>query len=223
MFTRYLIRRVLATTSRSLSSYPPHLVVGMPALSPTMTSGTIGTWHKKVGDLIKAGETFADIETDKASMAFEAQDDAYIAKILVDAGKEVGVGLPILVTVDDAASVDAFKDFTLAAAPAAAAIPAVAPTAVPTPSKPVAEAVTPVAAPVSKAPAPVAATVIASTSQPAAPVTSATVTDSSNLSAVGQVSLLWGSGVKKSVLVNKLSKEQKAYIAKYGASAHKPI
>lgn len=43
----------------------------MPALSPTMTQGTIGKWLKKVGDKINTGEAICEIETDKASMAFE--------------------------------------------------------------------------------------------------------------------------------------------------------
>eukprot|EP00595_Chromulina_sp_UTEXLB2642_P001863 CAMPEP_0196766082 /NCGR_PEP_ID=MMETSP1095-20130614/18118_1 /TAXON_ID=96789 ORGANISM="Chromulina nebulosa, Strain UTEXLB2642" /NCGR_SAMPLE_ID=MMETSP1095 /ASSEMBLY_ACC=CAM_ASM_000446 /LENGTH=84 /DNA_ID=CAMNT_0042126151 /DNA_START=65 /DNA_END=315 /DNA_ORIENTATION=- len=78
-----------------------------------MSSGTIGSWHKKVGDSVKAGETFADVETDKASMSFEAQDDAFIAKLLVEAGVEVKVGDPILITVEDSESVASFADYKL--------------------------------------------------------------------------------------------------------------
>ena len=58
---------------RYFSSLPPHLVVAMPALSPTMTVGTIGKWICKPGDKISPGDSLAEIETDKASMAFEAQ------------------------------------------------------------------------------------------------------------------------------------------------------
>ena len=64
-------------------------VVAMPALSPTMSSGTIGKWLMKEGDKVSAGDAMADIETDKASMAFEAQDEFYIAKIVVPEGTEV--------------------------------------------------------------------------------------------------------------------------------------
>ena len=64
-------------------------VVAMPALSPTMTSGTIGKWLVNVGDRIAPGDAMAEIETDKASMAFEAQDEFYIAKLVIEAGKEV--------------------------------------------------------------------------------------------------------------------------------------
>ena len=64
-------------------------VVAMPALSPTMASGTIGKWLVNVGDRIAPGDAMAEIETDKASMAFEAQDEFYIAKLIIEPGKEV--------------------------------------------------------------------------------------------------------------------------------------
>lgn len=65
----------------------------MPALSPTMTQGNIGTWQKKVGDAIAPGDVLVEIETDKAQMDFECQDDGYIAKILVESGtKDVSIG-----------------------------------------------------------------------------------------------------------------------------------
>jgi pyruvate dehydrogenase E2 component (dihydrolipoamide acetyltransferase) len=59
----------------------------MPALSPTMTSGNIGTWQKNPGD------TLAEIETDKAQMDFEFQEDGVLAKLLKNSGeKDVAVG-----------------------------------------------------------------------------------------------------------------------------------
>jgi acetyl/propionyl-CoA carboxylase alpha subunit len=70
-------------------SLPSHQVVGMPSLSPTMTTGTIGKWNVKAGDKISPGDSLAEVETDKASMAFEAQDDFVIAKLLVAEGAEV--------------------------------------------------------------------------------------------------------------------------------------
>ena len=66
---------------------PYHLVVGLPALSPTMESGALAEWYVKEGDSFSAGDGLAKIETDKASMDFEAQDDGYVAKILVEAGQ----------------------------------------------------------------------------------------------------------------------------------------
>ena len=58
----------------------------MPSLSPTMEVGNIGTWEKKVGDFISVGDVLTDIETDKATMDFEMQDEGYLAKIFVPAG-----------------------------------------------------------------------------------------------------------------------------------------
>ncbi|KAG1219341.1 hypothetical protein G6F68_021435 [Rhizopus microsporus] len=65
----------------------------MPALSPTMTAGAIGTWQKKVGDEIQPGDVLVEIETDKAQMDFECQEEGFLAKVLVDTGaKDVNVG-----------------------------------------------------------------------------------------------------------------------------------
>ena len=65
----------------------------MPALSPTMTSGNIGAWQKKVGDSIAPGDVLVEIETDKAQMDFEFQEEGTIAAILRDAGeKDIAVG-----------------------------------------------------------------------------------------------------------------------------------
>lgn len=74
-------------------AFPPHTVVSMPALSPTMTAGNIGTWQKKVGDKVAPGDVLVEIETDKAQMDFEFQEDGVLAKILKEAGeKDVAVG-----------------------------------------------------------------------------------------------------------------------------------
>ena len=64
----------------------------MPALSPTMTEGVINKWLVKVGDIVKAGDIIAEIETDKATMEVEAQKEGYLSKIKVDEGSEVPVG-----------------------------------------------------------------------------------------------------------------------------------
>jgi len=130
---------------RWMSSYPPHEVVGMPSLSPTMEAGTIAEWTLGEGDSFSAGDVLCEIETDKATMSFEAQDDGAIAKILADPGKEIDCGVPIVITVEEEEDAAAFKDYVLeAAAPAEPAAPT--PTAVePTPAP---------AAPVEAAPAP---------------------------------------------------------------------
>jgi pyruvate dehydrogenase E2 component (dihydrolipoamide acetyltransferase) len=70
----------------------------MPALSPTMTEGTLARWLKKEGDTIRAGDVIAEIETDKATMEVEAVDEGVLGKILVADGTEgVKVNDPIAV------------------------------------------------------------------------------------------------------------------------------
>jgi pyruvate dehydrogenase E2 component (dihydrolipoamide acetyltransferase) len=54
---------------------PDHTVVGLPTLSPTMTAGTISSWTVKEGDEVSAGDVFCEIETDKATVDFECQND----------------------------------------------------------------------------------------------------------------------------------------------------
>src|SRR3712207_9065555 len=70
----------------------------MPALSPTMEEGTLAKWLVKEGDTVSSGDILAEIETDKATMEFEAVDEGTIAKILVAEGSDgVKVGTPIAV------------------------------------------------------------------------------------------------------------------------------
>jgi pyruvate dehydrogenase E1 component beta subunit len=74
----------------------------MPALSPTMEEGTLAKWLVKEGDEVKSGDILAEIETDKATMEFEAVDEGKIAKILVPEGSEgVKVGQPIAILAGD--------------------------------------------------------------------------------------------------------------------------
>jgi len=74
----------------------------MPALSPTMEEGTLAKWLVKEGDEVKSGDILAEIETDKATMEFEAVDEGKLAKILVPEGTEgVKVGAPIAILADE--------------------------------------------------------------------------------------------------------------------------
>ncbi len=74
----------------------------MPALSPTMTEGKLSRWLKQEGDAVSSGEILAEIETDKATMEFEAADDGRLGKILVPAGTEgVAVNSPIAVLLEE--------------------------------------------------------------------------------------------------------------------------
>lgn len=85
-------RVALPSLTRWYASYPPHTVIKMPALSPTMTAGNIGAWQKKPGDKIEPGEVLVEIETDKAQMDFEFQEEGVLAKILKESGeKDVAV------------------------------------------------------------------------------------------------------------------------------------
>ena len=90
----------------------------MPALSPTMEEGTLAKWLVKEGDAVKSGDILAEIETDKATMEFEAVDEGTIAKILVPEGTDgVKVGQPIALLAGDDETV---SDTAAAATPAAA-------------------------------------------------------------------------------------------------------
>ena len=100
----------------------------MPALSPTMEEGTLAKWLVKEGDEVKSGDILAEIETDKATMEFEAVDEGTIAKILVAEGTDgVKVGAPIAILAAEGEDVSAAApkaDTAPAEAPKAAAAPA---------------------------------------------------------------------------------------------------
>ncbi len=94
----------------------------MPALSPTMTEGTLARWLKKEGETIKAGDVIAEIETDKATMEVEAVDEGVLGRILVADGTEgVKVNAPIAVLVAKGEAVPAGAPAPAAAAAAMAA------------------------------------------------------------------------------------------------------
>ncbi|MCU0900483.1 MAG: pyruvate dehydrogenase complex E1 component subunit beta [Cypionkella sp.] len=101
----------------------------MPALSPTMEEGTLAKWLVKEGDAVKAGQILAEIETDKATMEFEAVDEGIIGKLLIAEGTAgVKVNTPIAVLVEDGETV---SDAPAPKAVAAAAVAAEAPASVP--------------------------------------------------------------------------------------------
>ena len=92
----------------------------MPALSPTMETGTLSKWTVAVGDAVRSGDVIAEIETDKATMEVEALDDGTIGKILIAAGTEgVKVNSPIAVLLEEGESADAVASAAPAAAPVA--------------------------------------------------------------------------------------------------------
>ncbi len=94
----------------------------MPALSPTMEEGTLAKWLVKEGDVVKSGQIIAEIETDKATMEFEAVDEGTVGKLLVAEGTAgVKVNTPIAVLVEEGESVADAAPAPAAAAPAPAA------------------------------------------------------------------------------------------------------
>ncbi|XP_061072811.1 dihydrolipoyllysine-residue acetyltransferase component of pyruvate dehydrogenase complex, mitochondrial-like [Conger conger] len=122
------------------SSYPPHIKITLPALSPTMTVGTVQRWEKKPGEKLCEGDLLAEIETDKATIGFEVQEEGYLAKVLVSEGtRDVPLGTPLCIIVENEADIQAFADYvetgvaeisappTAPAAAAALPLPTVAP------------------------------------------------------------------------------------------------
>jgi len=106
----------------------------MPALSPTMTEGTLSRWLKKEGEAVRSGDVIAEIETDKATMEVEAVDEGVLGKILVADGTEgVKVNAPIGVLVQPGETVSAAAPAQAAPAPAPAAKPAAPQTPAPQP------------------------------------------------------------------------------------------
>ena len=106
----------------------------MPALSPTMEKGNLARWLKKEGDKIKSGDIIAEIETDKATMEYEAVDEGTLAKIVVPAGtQDVAVNAVIAVLAAEGEDVKAAAAGVAKSVPAK---PASAPTTSPQPSPP---------------------------------------------------------------------------------------
>uniref|UniRef100_M8C400 Dihydrolipoamide acetyltransferase component of pyruvate dehydrogenase complex n=1 Tax=Aegilops tauschii TaxID=37682 RepID=M8C400_AEGTA len=100
-------RVIVYSSGISTAGLPPHMVIGMPALSPTMNQGNITKWRKQEGDKIEVGDVICEIETDKATLEFETLEEGYLAKILVPEGsKDVQVGQPIYVTVEESDDIE---------------------------------------------------------------------------------------------------------------------
>ena len=150
-FTQTVVRstQLLSATSlqslRYFADLPDHIEISMPALSPTMSNGSIAQWLVKEGDAVKPGDVLASIQTDKSTLDFVTQDEGFIAKILKPAGDDlIDVGVPIAVMVDNKDDVTAYQKEAGSEAPAATP----ATPAAPAEPAPVAAAVVPpVAAP----------------------------------------------------------------------------
>ncbi|EDQ89136.1 uncharacterized protein MONBRDRAFT_37222 [Monosiga brevicollis MX1] len=104
---------ILAQSRLYASDLPSHIVVNFPALSPTMTTGTLMEWQVAVGDEVAAGDALGQVETDKAAMAFESTEDGFVAKLLVEDGtSDIAIGQPVMVLVEDKDDIPAFENFT---------------------------------------------------------------------------------------------------------------
>src|SRR5580698_214803 len=83
----------------------------MPALSPTMTEGSVARWLKKEGDEVHSGDVIAEIETDKATMEYEAVDEGRLGKIIVPEGTQgVQVNQPIAILLEEGEDASAIGD-----------------------------------------------------------------------------------------------------------------
>src|SRR6266852_601049 len=103
--------------------------IRMPALSPTMTEGNLARWLKKEGDEVHSGDVIAEIETDKATMEYEAADEGRLGKIIVPEGAQgIKVNQPIALLLEEGEDPAALEKFAAGAnAPLAAAQPQEAP------------------------------------------------------------------------------------------------
>ncbi|WP_340264988.1 pyruvate dehydrogenase complex dihydrolipoamide acetyltransferase [Sphingobium mellinum] len=107
--------------------------IQMPALSPTMEEGKLAKWLVKEGDSVTSGDLLAEIETDKATMEFEAVDEGKIAKILIPEGSEgVKVGTVIAIIAEEGEDVDVAAEGNADSAPKAASAPKADPAPAPT-------------------------------------------------------------------------------------------
>ena len=143
-----------ASTSSSSVSLPDHISLEMPNLSPTMekvsevffvhsfsylAQGNLKKWNKKVGDAIAPGDVLASIETDKAVVDFEMQEEGFVAALLYPEGTmDIELGKVVAIIVEDEADIAAFKDYKpgSGAAPTKLAAAAAAPESAPASTSP---------------------------------------------------------------------------------------
>ncbi len=111
------------------------ITITMPALSPTMTEGTLANWQAKEGDTISSGDVLAEIETDKATMEVEAVDEGILAKILVAGGTEnVAINTPIAIMLEEGEDASALDGYLVGSAMPAASAPVETPATVAAPA-----------------------------------------------------------------------------------------
>jgi pyruvate dehydrogenase E2 component (dihydrolipoamide acetyltransferase) len=193
-----------------MCSLPEYEKVPLPALSPTMESGTIVQWNVKEGEAFGAGVVLCEVETDKAAVDFESTEDGILAKILVPEGVETTVGATIAITVENEEDVAAFANYeddeATSAPPAASPEPATSPAAAASPGMPPPPPATPpVASPVAP---------------PAAAAAPAAATSAGN---VGGFDGRWRAQVSASALGAKMKADQEAYAEEFGFDGSDPL
>src|SRR5580693_9391350 len=112
-------------------------IIGLPKLSPTMEEGVLVKWSKKEGDKVSPGDLVAEVETDKANMDFNIEDDGVLLKLLAKEGETVKLGAPVLIigkAGEDVSALVAQAANGGASAPKPEAKPAPKPEATPAPA-----------------------------------------------------------------------------------------
>merc|ERR1712137_804140 len=104
--------RILYLSCRSYADYPAHVVMQMPALSPTMEKGNLARWTKKVGERVESGDVIANIETDKSEMSWDVSEEGYLAKVLVeDQTEDIPVGQVVAIICEEEEDISAFESW----------------------------------------------------------------------------------------------------------------
>jgi len=127
-------------------------IIGLPKLSPTMEEGVLVKWVKKEGDSVEPGDLVAEVETDKANMDFNLEDEGFLLKLLVQEGDTVKLGAPVAILGDKGEDITALEKEAEQQITGGGAPPAAAPEPAPAP-----QPAAPAAAPAPAAPAPAAA------------------------------------------------------------------
>jgi len=137
----------MGQTPKRYFALPDHLKLNMPNLSPTMEKGNIGEYSKAVGDTIVPGDVLCSIETDKAAVDFEMQDEGFVARIFYPAGtKDIPLGKCLAIVCEEEEDIPKFANMTIEEADGAGVLAEATPIPIPvmpTSAAPVAAAPTP--------------------------------------------------------------------------------
>eukprot|EP00004_Rigifila_ramosa_P025861 TRINITY_DN783_c0_g1_i1.p1 TRINITY_DN783_c0_g1~~TRINITY_DN783_c0_g1_i1.p1 ORF type:complete len:549 (-),score=133.33 TRINITY_DN783_c0_g1_i1:19-1455(-) len=193
------------------AALPPHTELGMPALSPTMSQGNIARWLKKEGDAIVAGDLLCEIETDKATLEYECQEEGFLAKIILPQGsKDITVGKPICIITPEKADVPKFASYQPSGKAAAAPSPAPAPkkSESAASASSAAAPLTPPPSPAASAPAPAAAAAGATASASSGPISASPLAKTLAQSLGLDLALIRGTGPDNRIIAADIADYQ---------------